>query len=241
MSGSQDDRSAERLSVVGLNAHYPVILDDQPVHACLEMHFSSTVQDGISHVLNDPWKLVGTDMRMCVRQDGRTGSVLTEYVQDFFHAAPFLASGIELSVGVGSGSSFTETVVGFCIYLVVTTDACKVQFPVPYIFTPLYDNGTQSPLDEAQCCKESSRSCTDHDDLRPSFHVAVFGLYELFFGRLFVDKYLSLDVDENGPLPGINTLLQYPDCMYGTYIQPLFPADILLERLFTGCLFGQNS
>lgn len=90
MSGSQDDRSAERLSVVGLNAHYPVIFNNQPVHACLEMHFSSTVQDGISHVLNDPRKLVGTDMRMCVRQDGRTGSVLTEYVQDFSTLPRFL-------------------------------------------------------------------------------------------------------------------------------------------------------
>ena len=47
-------------------------------------------------------------MWMCIREYGGAGSVLAEDVQYLLHIAPFLASGEQFSVGVGSCPTFGE-------------------------------------------------------------------------------------------------------------------------------------
>ena len=76
----KDDRSAECLARVRIDAGYLPVFDDKRIHPCLEMYFSATGKDGVPHVFDDAGKFVCSDMRMCVYQDGGVCSVLAKHV-----------------------------------------------------------------------------------------------------------------------------------------------------------------
>ena len=101
----ENDRSAKsffspRNEVDGLHAHYAVgshtvsLPHDEPGHTRLEMHLPATLQDGVTHILYDPRKLVRSDMRMGIGQDIGVGPMLTEDIENLVHTAPFLAARI---------------------------------------------------------------------------------------------------------------------------------------------------
>ena len=241
MSCSQNHRTVESLSRIRFNACYLVVLDEQGIHACLEVHLSATGEDGVSHVFNHPRQLVGSDVRMRVYQDRCACSVLAEHVQNLVHAATLLAARIQLAVGVSSRTSFTETVVRFRVHLVFTADAGKIRLAVAHVLSALHHHRTQSQLYQTQGSKQTARSGSHHNHLRLSLHVAVFRPYKLLLGRRFVDEHLYLQVYVNRPLAGVDAPFQYPYGVYGTNVEPLFTAHVLLDMLFAGCLLGQNS
>ena len=122
VSCGKDYRSLERyFFVVGielnsLNTHYCCIailgmIDDERCHLGLEMHLSTTSDDGLAHILNDTWQFVGTNMRMCIGKNACACSMLTEHIQDFVHATTFLTTCVELTIGIGSCSTLTKAVV----------------------------------------------------------------------------------------------------------------------------------
>ena len=98
VSGSQNNRSFESLSGICLYTCDFVFFYDKGIHSCFEMHFTSTFYDGIPHVFNHARQLVRTDVRMGIYQNGGTGTMLTEYIQNFVYITPLFASGIELTI-----------------------------------------------------------------------------------------------------------------------------------------------
>ena len=66
MAGCQNDRTSESLAGICFDTYYLFFLDDEGIHASLEMHFATTFDNGVSHVLDDTRKFVCTDMRMCI-------------------------------------------------------------------------------------------------------------------------------------------------------------------------------
>ena len=69
MTSSQDHRSTivflrTRLQVDSLHTYHLVALQDEAGHLGLEMHLTTTLENGIAHILDDTRQLVGTDMRM---------------------------------------------------------------------------------------------------------------------------------------------------------------------------------
>lgn len=141
MSRSQDNGTEKGLSGLGFNSLHFLSFNQESFHTGLEVYFSAAGQDGVSHILDDPWQFVGSDVRVCIRQDGRTGSVLAEHIQDFFYAAPLLAAGVEFPVGVSACSSFAEAVVGFGIYFMFPADTGQVFFSLTYILSAFYHDG----------------------------------------------------------------------------------------------------
>ncbi len=106
------------------------------------MHFAATLDDGVAHVFNDAWQLVGTDMRMGICQDIGIGTMLAEYVQNLIYTSPFLASGIEFAVTISTGSTFTETVVALPIYLLSLGNVREVLLAFAHILASLQHDRT---------------------------------------------------------------------------------------------------
>ena len=71
---------------------------DECIHARLEVHFTSTTQDSVSHILYDAWQLVCAYVRMGIYQDGGRCAMLTEHVEDLLHIASLLAASVELTI-----------------------------------------------------------------------------------------------------------------------------------------------
>ena len=78
MAGSQDDRTSDCFSCIGLDAHYFFVFNDDSIHTGFEMHFASTFENGVAHVLDDTWEFVRTDVRMGIYQNRGTCSMLAE-------------------------------------------------------------------------------------------------------------------------------------------------------------------
>ena len=144
MPGSQNDRPFESLSGICLYTCDFVFFYDKGVHSCFEVHFTATFYDGIPHVFNHAWQFVRTDVRMGIYQDGGTGPMLAEYIQNFVHIPPFLASGVEFAVRIGSCATFSETVVAFGIHFVLTADTGDIYFSITYIFPSFHYDRSES-------------------------------------------------------------------------------------------------
>ena len=98
MSGSQNNRSFESLSGICFYTCDFVFFYNKGIHSCFEMHFTTTFYDGIPHIFNHTRQLVCTDVGMGICQDGGTGAMLAEYIQNFVHIPSLFASGIEFAV-----------------------------------------------------------------------------------------------------------------------------------------------
>ena len=97
MSCCQNHWTHESLIATSYTLHL-IILEQNGIHLRLEVHFTSTTDDGIAHRLDDVWQLVRTQMWMSIRQNTRAGSMLAKHIQNLLHIATFLASRIELAV-----------------------------------------------------------------------------------------------------------------------------------------------
>lgn len=98
MACSQYDWPLEHLARMGFDAHHLIIMYDECIHARLEVHFTSTTQDSVSHILYDAWQLVCAYVRMGIYQDGGRCAMLTEHVEDLLYIASLLATGVELTI-----------------------------------------------------------------------------------------------------------------------------------------------
>ena len=143
MTCCQDDRTEECFARIRLYSFHFSLFDDQCIHPCLEVYLTSTFNNRIAHILYHPWQLVRADMRMGIYQNGRRSTMLAEYIEYLVHIPALLASGIQLSVRVCTGSSFTETVVRFWVYPMLSADLCQVFLTFAHILTTLHDDRTQ--------------------------------------------------------------------------------------------------
>ena len=125
-------------------ADHPSRFDDKFRHLRLEVHFATAIEDGLSHVLDDTRQAVCANVRMGIRKDGRTGSVLNEDLQDAVCIASFLASGVKLSVAISSCPTLAKTVVAFWVNALFRTDAGNVLLPFANILTALNDDGLEA-------------------------------------------------------------------------------------------------
>ena len=93
------------------------------------MHFTTTFYDGIPHIFNHTRQLVCTDVGMGICQDGGTGAMLAEYIQNFVHIPSLFAS---------------ETVVAFRGNFVLTADTGDIYFSIAYILTSFHYDRPES-------------------------------------------------------------------------------------------------
>lgn len=53
------------------HANHLIAVQHQPRHLGLEPHLTAMLQDGVTHILDDPRQFVSADVRMGIGKDGR--------------------------------------------------------------------------------------------------------------------------------------------------------------------------
>ena len=81
-------------------------------------------------------------MRMSIRKDIRRRTVLTEHMEDFLTIAPFLTTGIQLTVRIGTSATLSEAIVTLSIHLLRLGNHREVFLTFMDILTTLQDNRT---------------------------------------------------------------------------------------------------
>ena len=66
--------------------------------------------------------------------------MLTKDIQDLIDRTSFLAARVELSIGLGTGSSLAKAVIRFAVDSVRPTDLCDVFLPFVHILAPFEDD-----------------------------------------------------------------------------------------------------
>ena len=146
MAGGKNDGAEQGLARVGFNAFHFIFFYDQGIHTRFEVYFAATFDDGVPHILDDARQFVRPYMRMGIRQYGCRSSVLAEYIQYFIYIPAFFASGVQLSIGVGTCTAFSKAIIGFGVYGLLSSYLGQVFFPFPHVFSAFHDDGTQSEL-----------------------------------------------------------------------------------------------
>ena len=93
--------------------------------------------------------------------------MLTEDVEDFLHAPPLLAAGVEFAIRVGSGSPLAKTVVALRVNALFSGDEREVAVSLLHAFASLDDDGAQAQFYELESGKQSAGTCSDDNRLRP--------------------------------------------------------------------------
>jgi hypothetical protein len=210
---------------------YLITMQYETGHEGLKMDLAAAVYDGVADVLDYARQAVGAYVRVCIGQYRGAGAVLAEYVQDAVCAAAFLASGVELAVGVCSGTALAKAVVGLRVDLVGTADGGNIDLAVVHVLAALYHYGAQSQFNQTQCCKETAGTGANHNHGRFVIDRAVFNLGVLGFGRLLVYEYPQGQVYEYGALAGVDAPLERMHSGYGAHIDGALPRYRLLECL----------
>ena len=70
--------------------------------------------------------------------------MLAEHIENLLCVAAFLRACIKLSVGVGSGTSLTETIVALTVHLMRSGDEREVCLALAHILSALYHHRAQS-------------------------------------------------------------------------------------------------
>ena len=128
------------------NPNHMVTFQDKTSHLGLKMHLTATIDNCIAHILNHARQLICANMRMGICKDVRIGTMLAENIQNLIHATTLLASGIKLTVTIGSCTTFTKTIVALTIHLLGLGNVRKVLFTLTYVLATLQNNRSISQL-----------------------------------------------------------------------------------------------
>ena len=121
----------------------------------LEMDLTACGEDGFAHGRNDVRQPVGSDVGMGVVQNRRVGTVPVKSIENSFVVPSFLGSGIKLAVGKGTGTTFTEGIVGFAVEDTTSVQGRHILATRRYRLTPLDHHRLDPQLDEAKGGKQA--------------------------------------------------------------------------------------
>ena len=240
MSRSQDNWSRKFLlrtfkSFLHNNTLYNISLNNQPHHLCLEANLTTATNNGVAHVLNDPWQSVGTYVRMSIGKDVCRCSVLTENVKNLIYRPTLFGTRIEFAVRVGSRPTLTEAIVAFRVNSLVLANECQILLSFVDVFASFHDNRTQSQLNESQGSKQSARTGSHDNDLWALADIVIRCSYVFIILWLFVDIDTNLQINKNSTFTGIDATFEDADAGDGALVKALFCSKIAAKCLFIGC------
>ena len=85
-------------------------------------------EDALADALDDSGQLVGTDMCVCLVEDGVGCAEIVEELHDALHVTAFLGAGEQFAVGERARAAFAEAVVGLGIESLVAVEERDVAF-----------------------------------------------------------------------------------------------------------------
>ena len=136
--------------IAAYHAFHLAFLYYQLSHLGLEMHFPARLDNLLAHVFYHSWQFISADVRMGICKNISRSTELTEHIQYLLYVSTLLTARIELAITVCSCSSFTKTIVGFPIHLLLRLNLSKVFLTLTHIFSSLYDDRTQAMLYQSE-------------------------------------------------------------------------------------------
>ena len=241
MTRRQDHRSHESLSPIRLHADRLAIMDQQAIHPSLEMYLSATALNPLTHRLDHTRQLIRSDVRVRVDQDRRTGSMLTEDIQDPVHRTTFLAPCIKLSIGIGTGAAFAKTVIRLAIHPMLAADQGDIPFAGTHILSPLQHDRPQPQLDQSQGGEQAARPRAHHDYRLAASDRLIVDRLILRLGRQLIDESPQFHVHINHSLTSVDRTFQDPDRFHRGKRSRCLTSDHPCQRLLVSRLFRQQS
>ena len=89
VSCSQNHRTT-KLFIGSQTANHSIIFQYETGHFCLEMYFTTTTENGVTHGLDDTRQLIGANMWMGISQNIRRCAMLAEHIENLLNRASFL-------------------------------------------------------------------------------------------------------------------------------------------------------
>ena len=236
MTCSQYNRAA--ILLIGYTAYDRITLQYQLRHFCLKVHFSATIDDGITHSLDYLGQTICSNMWMSVSQNSGRCAMLAEHIQNLFDISTLFRASIKFSVRVSTSTTFTKTVVALAVYLLGTTDVGQIFLTIVHIFTSFQHYGTISKLYQTKSSKQSARTSAYNYHLRFAFYIRVLRMLIYIIGRHFIHVCAYLKINKYLSLSCINTAFQYSHAIDSPYVQPVFISQIGFQSVFLRCHFG---
>ena len=209
MSRGQDDGPLVFAAVGRTHAVHLVALNEQGIHATVEMHLAAARDNLLAHPLDDARQTIGANMGMGIAEDVAGRSVLAKDAEDAVHVAALLRPRIEFAVGESPCAAFAEGVVALAVHHVFARNAGDVLTAFVDILAALEHDGAPAVLNQAQGSKQSARACADHNGCAAVRHVGIGDRREIQFGRLFAHIYIERQVNEYRALPCVNAAAAY--------------------------------
>ena len=147
---------------------------------------------------------------MGVAEDICRCSVLAEHAQDFLHRAALLGASVEFAVGVSARAALAKGVVALGVHDVAARDLREVALALMHVLTALHYDGAKAQFNQTQGGKQSARTGTNDDDLRPAFHIGIVHRLEGSRCHGFVNPYAHAQVHEHLALSRIYTAAHNP-------------------------------
>ena len=204
------------------------------------MYLTTTVQDGVTHILDDSRQLVRTDMWMGISQDVGRRTMLAEDIQYLLDGATFLGARVEFTVRVGSCPTLAKAVVALGIHLLRLGYLCQVTLAFAYVLATFQHHRTQPQLDESEGSKQATRSGPHHNDLRSVGDIGIVRMDVLVVLRHLVDVRPDLQVDKDGALSGIDAASQDAQSCQRTHVEAILLGNITPQCLLVGSHMGLN-
>ena len=137
------------------------------------MHLSPTRNNLLAHILNYSRQLIGSYVRVCVNEDIFFRTVLVENIQNSIHIAAFLAPGVKFSVGICTGTAFSEAIITIFIHHSLAGYLCQVGSAVFYVLAAFQHHRLYTEFYKPQCGKQPTRTRSNHNGSSASIHRAV--------------------------------------------------------------------
>src|SRR5690606_27642568 len=125
----------------GYDASHFTILQYEIRNTGVKVNTSTCSDNTFPDLGNNLWQLVCADMRVSFKQNIFRSTMCYQYFENSSYVTSLLRPGVQLSVGISPGTSFTETIVGIGIYLMLFIDCSQIPSSTLHIFSSLQNNG----------------------------------------------------------------------------------------------------
>ena len=126
------------------------------------MYFPTIIENRFPHCSDYLRKFISSNMRMGIDEYIFIGAKVDKPFQRFQHIAAFFATGIELSVGIGSCAAFPKTIITFRVYNLVFIDGSQITAALPNVFPAFKNNWFQARFDSTKCSVKPCGACANY-------------------------------------------------------------------------------
>ena len=206
VTGSQNHGTVKRLTSSAFHAHdFMIGINIQTSHTSHKTHLTTTVDDGVAHVLDDARQLVATNVRMSIDENILAGTMLMKDAEDALHRATFATAGVKLPITVSTCPTLAKAIVAIGVNNALARDGGNIEPAVAHILATLQHYRLDAKFNEPQRGKETARPRTHYYCLAVAFDgTIVDGWHQVVGSHGLVDVGTHLEVYHHSPLSRVD-------------------------------------